>query len=235
MNIFVKDLNEEKLRARRVETSSWESVRFLLKSDGMGFSFHFTRIHPRADLKMHHRNHLEAVYRISGMGSIEDPQADKVHVLGPGIICALDKHDAQLLCAETELVLACVFVPPLAGSEVHDETGAYPLDLADLISSQRWLISADIESSRSLRRSAVARHARGREAVVSPARAHPQTRKVRRRVNSIDLPWPRCGGPWHGSAARVRRRRTSECERASRTSRREIVAMDGRWCCGFVH
>ncbi|WP_280806723.1 ectoine synthase [Mesorhizobium sp. LNJC394B00] len=24
-------------------------------------------------------------------------------------------------------MLACVFVPPLAGREVHDETGAYPL------------------------------------------------------------------------------------------------------------
>lgn len=30
--------------------------------------------------------------------------------------------------AEIELVLAYVFVPPLAGSEVHGETGAYPLD-----------------------------------------------------------------------------------------------------------
>ncbi|MER8805239.1 hypothetical protein [Mesorhizobium sp. M0088] len=26
-------------------------------------------------------------------------------------------------CAETELVLAYAFVPPLAGREVHDETG----------------------------------------------------------------------------------------------------------------
>ncbi|TIV64910.1 MAG: L-ectoine synthase, partial [Mesorhizobium sp.] len=34
----------------------------------------------------------------------------------------------HLLCAATELVLACVFVPPLTGCEMHDETGAYPLD-----------------------------------------------------------------------------------------------------------
>lgn len=94
----------------------------------MGFSFHITTIHPGARLKMHYRNHLEAVYCISGTGFIEDPQADEVHVVRPGIIYALDKHDAHLLCAETELVLACVFDPPLAGSEVHDETGAYPLD-----------------------------------------------------------------------------------------------------------
>lgn len=34
--MIVKDLNE-KLTARRVETSSWECVRLLLKSDWMGF------------------------------------------------------------------------------------------------------------------------------------------------------------------------------------------------------
>lgn len=77
---------------------------------------------------MHYRNHLEAIYFISGTGSIEDSQADEVHVVRPNIIYAFDKHDAHLLCAETELVLAYVFVPPLAGSEGNDETGVYPLD-----------------------------------------------------------------------------------------------------------
>ncbi|WP_280806724.1 ectoine synthase [Mesorhizobium sp. LNJC394B00] len=92
--MIVKDFNEEKLTARRVETTSWESVRLLLKNDGMGFSFHITTIHSGARLKMHYRNHLEAVYCISGTGSIEDLQAD--HVVRPGIIYALDKHDAHL-------------------------------------------------------------------------------------------------------------------------------------------
>ncbi|WOS66941.1 MULTISPECIES: ectoine synthase [Sinorhizobium] len=126
--MIVRDLNEEKLTARRVETSSWESVRLLLNNDGMGFSFHITTIQPGARLQMHYRNHLEAVYCISGKGSVEDSLAEEVHVVRPGIIYALNKHDAHLLCAETELVLACVFVPPLAGREVHDETGAYPLE-----------------------------------------------------------------------------------------------------------
>ncbi|MER9777017.1 ectoine synthase [Mesorhizobium sp. M0011] len=126
--MIVRDLNEEKLTARRVETSSWESIRLLLKNDGMGFSFHITTIQPGARLKMHYRNHLEAVYCISGTGSIADFQADEVHVVRPGIIYALNKHDAHLLCAETELVLVCVFDPPLTGREVHDETGAYALE-----------------------------------------------------------------------------------------------------------
>ncbi|PBB29714.1 MULTISPECIES: ectoine synthase [Mesorhizobium] len=126
--MIVRDFNEEQKTARRVQTASWESVRLLLKNDAMGFSFHITTIHKGARLKMHYRNHFEAVYCISGTGFIENSQVDEVHVVRPGIIYALDKHDAHLLCAETELVLACVFVPPLAGSEVHDETGAYPLD-----------------------------------------------------------------------------------------------------------
>lgn len=84
---------------------------------------HITRIYPHARLNIHYQNHLEAIYCISGTGSIEDTQADEVHVVRPNIIYAFDKHNAQLLCAETKLVLAYVFVPPLGGREVHDETG----------------------------------------------------------------------------------------------------------------
>ncbi|MUT27204.1 MULTISPECIES: ectoine synthase [Mesorhizobium] len=126
--MIVRDLEEEKLTARRVESLGWESVRLLLKSDGMGFSFHITKIQPGARLKMHYRNHLEAVYCISGTGSIKHSQGNEIHLVRPGIIYALVMHDAHLLCAETEMVLACVFVPPLVGREVHDETGAYRLD-----------------------------------------------------------------------------------------------------------
>ena len=41
---------------------------------------------------------------------------------------ALDRHDRHVLRASSELKLACVFNPPLNGLEVHDETGAYPLE-----------------------------------------------------------------------------------------------------------
>ncbi|MGX5832176.1 ectoine synthase [Mesorhizobium sp. 43Arga] len=126
--MIIRDFNKEKSTARRVQTEGWESVRLLLKDDGIGFSFHITTIRQGAQLKMHYRNHFEAVYCISGIGSIEDSQAEEVHVVQPGIMYALDKHDAHLLCAESELVLACVFVPPLVGREVHDETGAYRLE-----------------------------------------------------------------------------------------------------------
>ncbi len=43
---------------------------------------------------------------------------------------ALDKNDKHVLRGETELVMACVFNPPVTGREVHGADGAYPLEEA---------------------------------------------------------------------------------------------------------
>lgn len=92
----------------------------------MGFSFHITTIYEGAQLRMHYQHHLEAVYCISGTGSIEDLGTGQRHGIRPGVIYALDQHDDHVLRADTELTFACVFNPPLSGREVHDASGAYP-------------------------------------------------------------------------------------------------------------
>jgi L-ectoine synthase len=38
---------------------------------------------------------------------------------------ALDQHDRHRLSAESELVLACGFNPPVSGQEVHRADGSY--------------------------------------------------------------------------------------------------------------
>ncbi len=126
--MIVRDLNEAITTRRRVVTKGWESTRLLLKDDAMGFSFHITTIYAGAELPMHYQNHLEAVYCISGQGSIEDLATGQVHPIKPGVMYALDKHDRHILRGETEMVMACTFNPPLNGLEVHDATGAYPLE-----------------------------------------------------------------------------------------------------------
>jgi L-ectoine synthase len=125
--MIVRDYDEAKDTDRRVDSDGWHSVRLLLREDGMGFSFHITTIHKGAELRMHYTNHVECVYCISGDGSIEDLATGEVSEVRPGVMYALDQHDAHLLRASSEMVMACVFNPPVTGREVHDENGAYPV------------------------------------------------------------------------------------------------------------
>jgi L-ectoine synthase len=123
--LLIKKLNEIRGSPRNVKDKGWESSRLLLAEDRMGFSFHITTLQAGGEWTFHYQHHLEAVYVVSGTGSIEDLAAGKRHELSPGTLYALDQHDRHTLRAEGELVTVCVFNPPVTGNEVHDETGAY--------------------------------------------------------------------------------------------------------------
>lgn len=125
--MIVRDLRDAERTPRRVVSENWESTRLLLRDDGCGFSFHITTIYAGTETRMCYRNHLESVYCISGQGEVESLEDGSVHAIAPGTIYILDRHDRHVLRASTEMKLACVFNPPLAGLEVHDENGAYPL------------------------------------------------------------------------------------------------------------
>lgn len=130
--MIVRKLEDAERTGRRVVTAGWESTRLLLKNDNMGFSFHITTIYEGAVLPMHYQNHLESVYCISGRGEVETEDDGAVYSVEPGTIYALDKHDKHILRAFTEMRMACVFNPPLNGKEVHDESGAYPLEAEEV-------------------------------------------------------------------------------------------------------
>lgn len=129
--MIIRKLDEIRQSDRNVESNGWDSARLLLKSDGMGFSFHITTLHAGAELQMHYQNHLEAVYVIEGRGTIEDLATGEVHQLEPGTLYALNDNDRHIVRPETTIITACVFNPPVTGREVHDESGAYPADLTD--------------------------------------------------------------------------------------------------------
>ncbi|MDT8364036.1 MAG: ectoine synthase [Nitrosomonas sp.] len=126
--MIVRNLKDARDSSRRVVAQNWESTRLLLKNDGMGFSFHITTIYAGTRTEMCYHNHLEAVYCVSGHGMVETLDDDRKYPIAPGTIYILDQHDEHVLHADTEMELACVFNPPLNGREVHDETGAYPLE-----------------------------------------------------------------------------------------------------------
>lgn len=130
--MIVRTLEDAEKTGRRVVTKGWESTRLLLKNDDVGFSFHITTIYAGADLPMHYSNHLEAVYCITGTGEVETVEDGKIYQIGPGSLYILNNHDEHILRAFTEMKMACVFNPPLNGREVHDETGAYPLEAEEV-------------------------------------------------------------------------------------------------------
>lgn len=123
--MLIKKLDEIRKSERNVTDKGWESSRLLLNEDGMGFSFHITTLKAGGEWTFRYQHHLEAVFVISGTGSVTELATGMVHRLAPGTLYALNEHDHHTLRAETELVTACVFNPPVTGDEVHDENGAY--------------------------------------------------------------------------------------------------------------
>lgn len=107
--------------------AGWTSVRFLLKKDNMGFSFHETTFPDGLEVDMWYKHHLEAVYCYQGRGILTNRDTGETFVIEPGTCYALDNHDRHTLTCEKELKLVCVFNPPVSGQEVHDQDGAYLL------------------------------------------------------------------------------------------------------------
>ena len=125
--MIVRTLSSVKDAGNEVKSDGWTSRRYLLKKDGMGFSFHETIIKKGAVLEMEYKNHLEAVYCVKGHGTITDLIKNKTWLIEPGTMYALNKHDKHRLEGISELVIMCVFNPPVTGQEVHKKDGSYPL------------------------------------------------------------------------------------------------------------
>ena len=126
--MIIMKLNEIRGTEREVfaENGNWVSRRLLLKSDGMGFSFHETIIFANTETHIWYKNHLEAVYCVEGEGEVELFETGEVIPIEPGILYALDKHDRHLLRAhDSDMRLLCVFNPSLVGGEVHQADGSY--------------------------------------------------------------------------------------------------------------
>ncbi|MGF1466929.1 MAG: ectoine synthase [Sandaracinaceae bacterium] len=111
---------------REVEGPGWTSRRLLLRKDGFGFSLHETIIPAGAEMELWYKNHLEAVYCVSGNGSVQDLATGETHEIRDGVMYGLDEHDRHILRGGTEdMRLVCVFNPPVSGRETHDLEGSY--------------------------------------------------------------------------------------------------------------
>jgi L-ectoine synthase len=110
-----------KQEVKVVEWGNGLSYRFLLASDNMGFTLTHTVVRAGTKSQLEYKRHLEACYCIAGSGAVVTAQGDVSYTIEPGVLYALDKHDAHWLIAdpEADLELVCVFNPPLQGDERH--------------------------------------------------------------------------------------------------------------------
>lgn len=105
---------------------AFKSIRILLEADGMGYTVTRTSI-PKSSTPhfWHYKNHLETCVCIQGWGILTNVETEEKHTIAVGDTYALDKHDAHTFQAFEDVVLICVFNPPLKGREVHREDGSY--------------------------------------------------------------------------------------------------------------
>lgn len=101
------------------------SNRFLIESDGMGYSITKTLIPKGVVATWHYKNHLESCYCISGFGRIKAYKEDFYHNIMKDCLYVLDKNDRHEFEALEDVELICVFNPALKGKEVHKEDGSY--------------------------------------------------------------------------------------------------------------
>ncbi|MCX6471437.1 ectoine synthase [Williamsia herbipolensis] len=113
------------------ENGNWRSKRIILGGDKVGFSLHETVIKAGTVNEFHYANHVEAVWLISGEGTLLDRETGQEYPLGPDTMYLLNGHERHTVTATTELRMYCVFNPPVVGNETHDENGVYPLVTVD--------------------------------------------------------------------------------------------------------
>ncbi|MEV3993972.1 ectoine synthase [Streptomyces sp. NPDC049837] len=114
--MIIRDIEDVKT----VEWGNGLSRRFLLASDGVGYSLTDTVVRAGTKSRLQYRNHLEACYCIEGSGEVIELDGTS-HPITPGVLYALDQHDPHYLVASPheDLRLVCVFSPALQGDEVH--------------------------------------------------------------------------------------------------------------------
>jgi len=120
--MIIRNLSEILNSERDMAWGNGQSRRFLLETDGMGYSLTDTIVNAGTESLLEYKNHREACYCIEGEGEVE---ADGViYIIQSGTMYALDQHDKHYLRAKTRMRLICVFTPPLKGNESHNLTNA---------------------------------------------------------------------------------------------------------------
>jgi len=125
--IYGSDL-EQQGRVMEFTPGGFFSHRFLLDTDGMGYTITRTTVPPIGPQRWEYPQHLEACYCVAGEGILTDLATEQKHTITPDTVYALDKHDAHTFEAVGgPVTLICVFTPALRGDEAHKDGHDYSI------------------------------------------------------------------------------------------------------------
>lgn len=112
-------------RVVKCPKGGFTSNRILLDSDNMGYTMTKTVIPVNGKQFWHYKNHLESCYCVAGRGELTNKITGEKFEIKPDVTYVLDQNDPHYFEAFEEVILICVFNPPLTGEEVHKEDGSY--------------------------------------------------------------------------------------------------------------
>lgn len=109
----------------RCPNGGFRSLRILLEKDKMGYSLTETHIPKGEPQFWHYKNHFESCFCVKGYGKLVNLDSGEEYSVYPGVVYILDRHDRHTFQAIDDVILICVFNPPLKGQEVHRKDGSY--------------------------------------------------------------------------------------------------------------
>lgn len=105
---------------RDVRGDGWRSRRLVVAEDGTPYSFHITVLDQGARLRFEYAHHRETVYCIEGEGLLTDLSENESMPMSPGSLYSAGIGEPHEVEALSQMTLACVFSPPLNGTEEAD-------------------------------------------------------------------------------------------------------------------
>lgn len=124
--MFLRRIDDLRAAGKEIVVANGQArtLRALTQSDGLGISFSDVNLAAGASTVLWYKNHWECNYIVSGTGRVEDLNTGESWELEADMAYNVGPKDRHRLSADTDLHIASVFCPPLAGNEQHDADGA---------------------------------------------------------------------------------------------------------------
>ncbi len=101
------------------------TIRYLTKTDGLGFSVSDVFCSAGLDEVLWYKHHWEAVYIVAGRGTLEEISSGQQWELEPGMVYTVGPKDRHRFRAVDNVHAIAIFNPPLSGDETYDEDGSF--------------------------------------------------------------------------------------------------------------